>query len=185
MDKLVFTAHMIPHNARLKVNIQTTQPWWFKSWGIWPTVFIIMLEIWVRHICRHISRMHIASLFMVCYYSLTQPINYAFKSTSTYTCNHCLPWLFIRVQQMTAQYTAWQGLKILGKDVELWKKQRNTALSTAGLQDLGSTLHMVFNHEVCCGEINLYKHCKKLCSGQKNWIVYGGFFLSAFINDGG
>lgn len=75
---------------------------------------------------------------------------------------------FIRVQQMTAQYTAWQGLRILGKVVELWKKQRNTGLSTAGSQDLGRTLNRVLDHEVCCGEINLYKNCKKLCSGQKN-----------------
>jgi len=81
---------------------------------------------------------------------------------------------------MTAQYTAWQGLRFLGKVVELWKKQRNTMLSTAGSQDLGRTLNMVLHHEVCCGEINLYKHCEKLCSGHKNQIAYGGGFPFSF-----
>lgn len=115
MDKLVFTAHMIPHNARSKVNIQTTQSWWFKSWGIWPTVFIIMLEIWVRHICRHISRMHIATLFMVCYYSLTLLINYAFKSTHATTVSH----------DFSLECNRWQHNIRPGRDWGFWEKTWN------------------------------------------------------------
>jgi len=53
VTELVFTVHMIPHSAWSKVNIQTTQSCRFKSWRIWTTVFIIMLEIWVRHMQGH------------------------------------------------------------------------------------------------------------------------------------